>query len=110
NMSLTNPMVSDPSANGLAPVLSGAFNAGDTNTDGKLSVGETWQYTASHTLTQSEIDAYGGGTLENTASVTTDQGATANGSASVAVVQPPPPAVALTIDDNDNLSQLSDPG
>jgi len=36
----------------LAPVLAGGFNTGDANSDGELSVGETWQYTASHTLTR----------------------------------------------------------
>jgi uncharacterized repeat protein (TIGR01451 family) len=85
NMSLTNPMVSDPFVSDLAAVMSGGFNAGDTNQDGKLSVDETWQYTASHTVTQAELEA--GGTIANTASVATDQGAAASDGASVTVVQ-----------------------
>ena len=81
NMTLTNPVVSDPSVSGLAAVMSGAFNAGDADTDGKLDVGETWQYTASHTVTQADID--------NTATVTTTQGAGDDDSASVAIDQNP---------------------
>jgi uncharacterized repeat protein (TIGR01451 family) len=110
NMSLTGVAVSDPSVTDLAAVTSGGFNAGDTNHDGKLSVGETWQYTASHTVTQGDLDSNGGGdgTIDNTASVSTAQGALASDSASVTVV--PTPVAALTIDDNDHISQLSDPG
>src|SRR5213075_632671 len=48
------------------------------NDDNILDVGETWQYTAKHTVTQADID--NGGTVNsalafnNTASVTTAQG------------------------------------
>ena len=93
NMDLTNATVSDPSVSDLAPVMAGGFNAGDTNQDGELSVGETWQYTADHTVTQTEID--NGGTVDpglavsNTASATTDQGASATASATVPIVQSP---------------------
>src|SRR5205814_2107060 len=48
NMTLTNPVVTDSleaNVNGL-DANSDGFNDGDTNLDGKLSVGETWQYTA----------------------------------------------------------------
>jgi uncharacterized repeat protein (TIGR01451 family) len=87
NMTLTNPVVSDPSTTGVTGVDADndTFNDGDTNLDGKLSLGETWHYTASHEVTQEEMDA--GGTIDNTASVTTDQEATADGSASVTVEQ-----------------------
>jgi uncharacterized repeat protein (TIGR01451 family) len=100
NMDLTHPMVSDPSVSDLAPVMSGGFNAGDTNHDGELSVGETWQYTADHTVTQAEID--NGGVVNpalaitNTASATTDQGASATASASVPVAQDPHVTMAKT--------------
>ena len=97
-MTLTTPVVSDPSVSGLAQVMSGGFNAGDTDHDGKIDVGEAWQYSASHTVTQDDID--NGGVVNpalsynNTASVTTDQGATdpdANDtdSASVPIAQNP---------------------
>lgn len=83
NVTLTNPLVSDPSVADLGPVLSGGFNAGDTDHDGSVDVGETWQYSATHTVTQAEFDA--GGTINNTASVSTDQGANSSDSASVAL-------------------------
>ena len=51
-----------------APVLSGGFNAGDTDQDNLLDVTETWQYTASHAVTQAELDA--GTNIVNTATVT----------------------------------------
>lgn len=93
NMTLTSPVVSDPSVSNLAAVMSGGFNAGDADQDGKVDVGETWQYTASHTVTQAEIDNGGvvdaGLTYDNTASVTTAQGAGDSDSASVAIVQNP---------------------
>jgi uncharacterized repeat protein (TIGR01451 family) len=40
--------------------------SGDTNSDGKLDVGETWQYSCSYTVGQAEIDA---GSVTNNASV-----------------------------------------
>jgi uncharacterized repeat protein (TIGR01451 family) len=71
NVSLTNVSVTDPNADAgtIQQVVSGAFNVGDTNTDGVLSVGETWQYTAQHTVTQAELDNQGGGDgdVDNTA-------------------------------------------
>src|SRR5205085_3471395 len=97
---------SDGSVSDLAPVLSGGFNAGDLDHDGKLDLGEVWQYSASHTVTQAELNA--GGSITNTASVSTDQGASSSDSTSVTVVTPP--AATLTIDDDFHLSQLSDPG
>ena len=51
-----------------APVLTGAFNTGDTDHDNLLDVSETWQYTASHQVTQAELDA--GTAIVNTATVT----------------------------------------
>jgi uncharacterized repeat protein (TIGR01451 family) len=87
NMTLTDPMVSDLSVSHLAAVTSGGFNTGDTNADGELDLGETWHYTADHTVTQDEMDA--GGSIHNTASVTTHQGATASDSASINIEQHP---------------------
>ena len=34
-----------------------SFTGGDTDNDGLLDVGETWTYTATHTVTQAELDA-----------------------------------------------------
>src|ERR1041385_1181721 len=86
-MTLTSPVVSDPAISNLT------LASGDTNSNGKIDVGETWQYTATHTVTQDDID--NGGVVnpalsyDNTASVTTDQGASDSDSASVPIVQDP---------------------
>src|SRR5262249_1789345 len=87
NTTLTDPVVSDPFVSNLAAVTSGGFNSGDADHDGKLDVGETWHYTANHTVSQTEMDA--GGSIANTASVTTGQGATSSDGASVTVQQNP---------------------
>jgi uncharacterized repeat protein (TIGR01451 family) len=110
NITLTGVSVSDPSVADLAAVMSGGFNSGDINHDGNLNLGETWHYTASHTVTQSDLDTNGGGdgTIDNTASVTTTQGASDSASAHVTVV--PPPSAPLTIDDNDHISMFVDIG
>jgi len=84
NVALT-PTVNDPSVIDLAAVMSGTFNAGDADMDGVFDPSESWQYAASHTVTQAEMDA--GGTIDNTASVTTGEGASASGGASVTVEQ-----------------------
>ena len=57
NAAIANVVVDDPFTTNEAPVLSGGFNAGDTDQDNLLDVGETWQYTASHQVTQAELDA-----------------------------------------------------
>jgi len=65
NMALTGVKVKDNFATGLKYV------SGDTDGDGKLSVGETWSYSAVHKITQKELDA--GKTLVNIATGDTDQ-------------------------------------
>ena len=47
------------------------------NNDNLLEVGETWRYTASHAVTQAEIDA--GGNIVNTATADSDQTGTGYG-------------------------------
>ena len=67
NISLTGVTVTDQ-VEAYAP--SGAtYVSGDTSNPGVLDVGETWVYTASHTLTQADLDTLGGGNgyLDNTA-------------------------------------------
>lgn len=96
NMTITNPVVSDPSVSDLT------LASGDTNNNGKLDVGEVWHYTADHTVTQTEID--NGGVvnpalaINNTASVSDDQNATASASASVHVTQNPDLDITKTAD------------
>ena len=78
--------------------------SGDANSDGKLDVNETWTYTGSYTVQASDFD----GSIDNTATVDTAQ--TDPESASASVTAAPPPTVGISIDDNNHLSQLSDPG
>ena len=68
NAAIAGVVVDDPFTTNEAPVLIGGFNAGDTDQDNLLDVSETWQYTASHQVTQAELDA--GTTIVNTATVT----------------------------------------
>ena len=93
-------VVSDPFTTNEAPVLNGAFNIGDTDQDNLLDVGETWQYTASHTVTQAELDA--GTAIVNTATVTGSGATPDTDDATVAVAQTPPTggdATTLALDE-----------
>jgi uncharacterized repeat protein (TIGR01451 family) len=88
NMTLTGIQVLDPFADpGSIHLIVDAASA-----DGQLNVGELWHYTATHTVTQVEIDSNGGGDgmLENTAIAFSDQtvGNPDSASASVAVEEP----------------------
>src|SRR5438445_322969 len=67
NAAVSNVTVTDPLASNIAPVLVGAFNSATTYPYTTLYRSETWHYTASHTVTQADIDTNGGGdgTLDN---------------------------------------------
>ncbi len=99
NVSLTSPVLTDPFAT-TGPTLTG----GDTDSDGVLDVGETWTYTASHTVTQAEIDA--GTDLVNTATVDTDQTTPQTDTVVIPIAQTP----ALTIAKDADLTTVSAPG
>ena len=58
NATLTGVAVTDPYAD-AGSIVRGADVVGDN--DALLEVGETWGYTAAHTVTQAEIDSNGGG-------------------------------------------------
>jgi uncharacterized repeat protein (TIGR01451 family) len=58
NTTLTGVTVTDPYAD-PGSIVRGADLVGDN--DALLEVGETWGYTATHTVTQGEIDSNGGG-------------------------------------------------
>ncbi|WP_198672940.1 DUF7507 domain-containing protein, partial [Algoriphagus litoralis] len=58
NVSISNVSLSDPNTTISATIQ------GDNAPSGTLDVGETWTYTATHTVTQADIDA---GTYSNTA-------------------------------------------
>ncbi|MCM8639008.1 MAG: DUF11 domain-containing protein, partial [Candidatus Accumulibacter sp.] len=82
NQTLTGVTVSDPFISNLTRV---ADTVGDNDND--LEVGETWAYTASHTVTQAEIDA--GGNIVNTATADSNETAPDTDDASIPVAQNP---------------------
>lgn len=86
NQTLTGVTVTDPFISDLQLVADAA------SSDGELDVGETWYYTASHSVTQAEIDA--GVNIVNTATADSDQTGPDTDDASVPVLQAP----ALAID------------
>src|SRR5262249_54598544 len=91
NMTLTGLVVTDPFVSNLAAVTSGGFNTGDIDQDGKLDRTETWHYTASHVVTATEVNTKA--SIDNTATVTTTQGASDSDTASVPTT--PHPGVTL---------------
>jgi len=88
NMTLTGVTVTDPYAN-AGSIVRGVDVVGDN--DGLLKVGETWSYTAAHTVRQSEINSNGGGNgqLENTATADSNETGPDTDDATVPVVYNP---------------------
>jgi uncharacterized repeat protein (TIGR01451 family) len=66
NVSLTNVTVADPLP-GLSAIT---FTGGDTDSDNKLDITETWTYSATYAVTQANIDA---GVVNNIATTDSDQ-------------------------------------
>src|SRR6478752_6175964 len=97
NAAIANVVVDDPFTTNEAPVLNGGFNVGDTDQDNLLDVGETWQYTASHQVTQAELDA--GTNIVNTATVTGDGATSDSDDATVPVTQAPALDIAKVVND-----------
>jgi uncharacterized repeat protein (TIGR01451 family) len=85
NTTLTGVTVTDPYAN-AGSIVRGADLVGDN--DALLEVGETWSYTAAHTVLQSEIDSNGGGNgqLENIATADSNETGPDTDDASVPLV------------------------
>ena len=110
DVNLTGITVADPSVSNLHAVLSGSFNVGDTNHDNQLSTGETWQYTASYTVTQNDINTLGNGSGFITNTVTADSAQTnpVTASASVVVENPNHPVMFTSGPDSASLSELAD--
>ncbi|PVM92917.1 DUF7507 domain-containing protein, partial [Caulobacter endophyticus] len=88
NTTLDGVTVTDPYAD-AGSIMRGADLVGDN--DGLLEIGETWSYTATHTVTQAEIDSNGGGdgALENTATADSNQTGPDTDDASVPVDRRP---------------------
>jgi uncharacterized repeat protein (TIGR01451 family) len=89
NVTLTGVTVTDPFADVVPGIVRGADAPGDGDND--LEVGETWTYTAQHTVTQAEIDA--GQDLVNTATADSNQTGPDTDDATVPVSQ----AASLTL-------------
>ena len=89
NQTLTGVDVSDPFISNLTLVVDAASE------DGELDVGETWNYTASHVVTQAEIDA--GAAIVNVATADSDQTDPDTDNASVPVEQTPAIAIDKAI-------------
>jgi uncharacterized repeat protein (TIGR01451 family) len=81
NQTLTGVTVSDPFIGAVTLVADAA------SADGELDVGETWSYTASHVVTQAEIDA--GAPIVNVATADSNQTGEDTDDASVEVEQTP---------------------
>jgi uncharacterized repeat protein (TIGR01451 family) len=98
NVTLHNVSVSDPSVSVTGgTVASLAPGASDSTT-----------WTATYAITQTDID---NGFFDNTAAATATEASTSDSEHVVLPPAPPPPPTSgISIDDNNSLSQLSDPG
>ena len=102
NVTLTGVAVTDQLSNGQAISLVGP--ATDTGTAAALDVGETWQYTATFSVTQTDIDA--GVDLTNTVSVATVEAEAQQATAVTSIDSAPDMQVNKTVD----LASISAPG
>jgi uncharacterized repeat protein (TIGR01451 family) len=86
NVSISNVRITDPGAD----TGSIRFTGGDTDTDNRIDPSETWTFSATHTVTQDDIDA---GSYTNTATANgnapSDTMTPATGSATVPALQLP---------------------
>lgn len=85
NITLDNVTIADPLlSDGVVAALdaNNLHNIGDSNQDGRFSVGETWEFSGSYTVTGDDIASngtlepndQGGGQLDNTATATASYG------------------------------------
>ena len=102
NVTLTSVVVADQLSNGAAIALTGP--AGDGGTAGALDVGESWQYTATYSVSQADIDA--GTDLTNTITVDTDELDTQSAAAVTTIDSVPGLEVIKTVD----LGSVTAPG
>jgi uncharacterized repeat protein (TIGR01451 family) len=105
NQSLTGVVVSDPNATAQAPT----YVSGDAGVIGTLEVGETWTYSAAHTVTQAEIDSDGGGDgdLDNTATADSDQTGPDSDDEAVPVAQRPSLNIVKTADPSGQVADVA---
>ena len=69
NISLSNLSIEDPLFQTPNPLIAIVFNGGDTDNDNELDVTETWTYSASYNLVQTDIDS---GFINNQASISAE--------------------------------------
>ena len=94
NVALTSPALTVVQTQNVTPLAltSGPTGpAGDTNANTILDVGETWTYTATYAVTQSNMDS--GVSILNTATFDTAQTSPGNNSATTSLVQNPSLAI-----------------
>ena len=103
NQTLTGVTLTDPFVTDLTRV---ADVVGDD--DDRLEVGETWAWTASHAVTQAEIDA--GSDIVNTATVDSTQTTPNTDDAAIPVTQAPALAIAKSGTFDAGADGLADPG
>ena len=84
------------------------LSSGDVNADSTLDADETWIYTGSYSVTQDDIDTFGGGDgdIDNTVTVTTNELPSLSDSAEVPISQDPKFTVTKAVDK----SSVSQPG
>jgi uncharacterized repeat protein (TIGR01451 family) len=106
NVTFHTVVVSDPFVSDLTRVNPDPVG----NNDAILDVGETWAYTATHTVTQNDIDTYGGGDglIDNTVTVTTAEGVSKSDHASVPVIQQPALSLKKSVTET-SYSAVNDP-
>ncbi|MHC2335471.1 beta strand repeat-containing protein [Bradyrhizobium sp. USDA 4454] len=93
NVSLTGVTLSDPFATTVS--ASHTDSGSGTHGDNVLDVGEIWTYTATHVVSQADID--GGGPLVNLATADTDQTGPQSDDASTPVIQSPAFTIAKDV-------------
>ncbi|MFZ1814773.1 MAG: hypothetical protein WBO55_16130 [Rhizobiaceae bacterium] len=100
-LSLTGISISDP----LATMT---YQGGDTDNDTILDVDETWTYTGSSTVAQTDLDTNGGGDgdIDNSFTVNSDQLPVQNGSGAVAIT----PSAQMEIDKSVSATAQPFPG
>ncbi len=82
-------------ASTLALTTGPTLASGDTNTNSKIDVGETWTYAATYAVTQANLNA--GGSIANAATVDTNQTTPQTSNASTSVGQTPSLSMDKTV-------------
>ncbi|MEZ5870926.1 MAG: hypothetical protein R3D32_03595 [Nitratireductor sp.] len=93
NVTLTGIGVADPTV----PLT---YQSGDANSNSAIDVGETWNYSGSQTIIQTDLDTNGGGDgdIDNTVTVSSDQLVDQNASGAVAISVTPHMTVTKVVD------------